>query len=223
MMGAVGIFLPGTLLIFFLIRIWDQLKQYQVVKASLEGINAVSAGLVCAAAILLWHPLPTSATNVGMVVGTFLVLLTDRVPGWALVGAAGVGGAVGLGGKQAGDGNPAWRWPLGTRARQLNGDSLFFGSATILSNCGPGTRQPMEWQVGGGGEGGDSGGNTMCASANPKGASANPIRASANPIRAGAIGWGARAIGWGAGAIEWGASAIGWGARAIGWGVGATG
>ena len=95
MMGAVGIFLPGTLLIFFLIRIWDQLKQYQVVKASLEGINAVSAGLVCAAAILLWHPLPTSATNVGMVVGTFLVLLTDRVPGWALVSAALVAGAVG--------------------------------------------------------------------------------------------------------------------------------
>ena len=92
--GAAGIFLPGTLLIFFLIRIWDQLKQYRVVKASLEGINAVSAGLVCAAAVLLWHPLPASPLNVGLVAGTFLALLTDRVPGWALVGGALVGGAL---------------------------------------------------------------------------------------------------------------------------------
>ncbi len=92
--GAAGIFLPGTLLIFFLIRIWDQLKQYRVVKASLEGINAVSAGLVCAAAVLLWHPLPDSPVNVGLVAATFLALLSDRVPGWALVGAALVGGAV---------------------------------------------------------------------------------------------------------------------------------
>ena len=86
--GAAGIFLPGTLLIFFLIRIWDQLKQYRVVKASLEGINAVSAGLVCAAAILLYHPLPDTPVNVGLVVGTFLALLSDRIPGWVLVGGA---------------------------------------------------------------------------------------------------------------------------------------
>ncbi len=92
--GAIGIFLPGTFLIFFLIRIWDQLKQYRVVKASLEGINAVSAGLVCAAAVLLWHPLPDSPLNVGLVVGTFLVLLSDRVPGWGLVLAALAGGAL---------------------------------------------------------------------------------------------------------------------------------
>lgn len=92
--GAAGIFLPGTLLIFFLIRIWDQLKQYRVVKASLEGINAVSAGLVCAAAVLLWHPLPDSPTNVGLLAGTFLALLSGRVPGWALIIGALVGGAL---------------------------------------------------------------------------------------------------------------------------------
>ena len=92
--GAAGIFLPGTFLIFFLIRIWDQLKQYRGVKASLEGINAVSAGLVCAAAILLWHPLSASPLNVGLVAITFLALLWGRVPGWALVGAALVSGAL---------------------------------------------------------------------------------------------------------------------------------
>lgn len=96
--GAVGIFMPGTLLIFFLIRFWDQLKQYRVVKASLEGINAVSAGLVVAATFLLYHPLPDGLTwhmpgrygvdlplNPILVGVTFLVLLWDRLPSYVLV------------------------------------------------------------------------------------------------------------------------------------------
>ena len=55
LVGVTGIFLPGTLLIFFVIRFWDRLRQYRVVQASLEGVNAVSAGLVCAATFLLYH------------------------------------------------------------------------------------------------------------------------------------------------------------------------
>jgi chromate transporter len=92
--AAAGIFLPGAFLIFFLIRIWDQLKQYRAVRAALEGINAVSAGLVCAAAILLWHPIPGSPLNASLVAGTFLALLSDRVPGWMLIIAALVSGAL---------------------------------------------------------------------------------------------------------------------------------
>ncbi|MCB2409172.1 chromate efflux transporter [Hymenobacter lucidus] len=88
-LGAVvataGIFMPGTLLIFFLIRFWDQLKQYRVVKASLEGINAVSAGLVCAATFLLYHPLPDTPVNLLLVAATFLVLLWDRFPSYVIV------------------------------------------------------------------------------------------------------------------------------------------
>ena len=48
-MASLGIFLPGTFLIFFVIRFWEQLKRYRLVKASFEGINAVSAGMVIAA------------------------------------------------------------------------------------------------------------------------------------------------------------------------------
>ena len=106
--GAAGIFLPGTLLIFFVIRFWDRLRQYRVVQASLEGINAVSAGLVCAAAFLLYHPLPDRLLDfpghIGpisaiplnpLLVGlTFLVLLWERVPSVAIVGAALAAGAL---------------------------------------------------------------------------------------------------------------------------------
>ncbi|UYZ65227.1 chromate efflux transporter [Hymenobacter weizhouensis] len=85
LVGAAGIFMPGTLLIFFLIRFWDQLKRYRVVKASLEGINAVSAGLVCAATFLLYHPLPDTPINLGLIGVTFLLLLWNRVPSYVLV------------------------------------------------------------------------------------------------------------------------------------------
>ncbi|TGE26788.1 chromate efflux transporter [Hymenobacter metallicola] len=92
--AAAGIFMPGTLLIFFLIRFWDQLKQYRVVKASLEGINAVSAGLVCAATFLLYHPLPDTPVNLALVAATFLVLLWDKFPSYVIVLAGLVAGII---------------------------------------------------------------------------------------------------------------------------------
>jgi len=92
--AAAGIFMPGTLLIFFLIRFWDQLKQYRVVKASLEGINAVSAGLVCAAVFLLYHPLPDTPVNLGLVAATFFVLLWEKLPSYIIVAAGLLAGAV---------------------------------------------------------------------------------------------------------------------------------
>ncbi|AYA38960.1 chromate efflux transporter [Hymenobacter oligotrophus] len=107
LVAAAGIFMPGTLLIFFLIRFWDQLKQYRVVKASLEGINAVSAGLVVAATFLLYHPLPYGVVwhwpgrygvdlplNPVLVGATFLVLLWDRIPSYVLVLGALLAGAL---------------------------------------------------------------------------------------------------------------------------------
>jgi chromate transporter len=92
--AAAGIFMPGTLLIFFLIRFWDQLKQYRIVKASLEGINAVSAGLVCAATFLLYHPLPDTPVNLALVAATFFLLLWEKVPSYAIVAAGLVAGAL---------------------------------------------------------------------------------------------------------------------------------
>lgn len=55
--GALGIFLPGTFLIFFVIRIWGQLKQYRFIRASLAGIQASSVGLTFVAVYLFIQPI----------------------------------------------------------------------------------------------------------------------------------------------------------------------
>lgn len=78
--AASGIFLPGTFLIFFVIRFWDSLKKYRVVRASLEGIHAASAGMVAAAAFILFEPIENSFMNVSVVIGTFLLLTYTKVP-----------------------------------------------------------------------------------------------------------------------------------------------
>ncbi len=78
--SAVGIFLPGTFLIFFVIRFWDELKSYRVVRASLEGVNAASAGMVAAAAFVLFEPIENSVLNVSVVICTFLLLTYTKIP-----------------------------------------------------------------------------------------------------------------------------------------------
>lgn len=78
--SALGIFLPGTFLIFFVIRFWDNLKKYRGVRASLEGITAASSGLVAAAAIIMFQPLDNTVLNFGFTIGTFFLLTFTRVP-----------------------------------------------------------------------------------------------------------------------------------------------
>lgn len=79
-MSALGIFLPGTFLIFFVIRFWSSLKKYRVVRASLEGITAASAGLIAASAIILFQPLENSLLNFATTIITFALLAFTRVP-----------------------------------------------------------------------------------------------------------------------------------------------
>lgn len=79
-MSAAGIFLPGTFLIFFVIRFWESLKKYRAVRASLEGITAASAGLVAASAIILFQPLENSFLNFGVTIATFCLLVFTRIP-----------------------------------------------------------------------------------------------------------------------------------------------
>ncbi|MEL7144890.1 MAG: chromate efflux transporter [Bacteroidota bacterium] len=77
---AIAIFLPGTFLIFFVIRFWEQLKKYRVIRASLEGVQAVSAGLVIAAAFILFEPLSESVVNYGISAAIFALLFFTKIP-----------------------------------------------------------------------------------------------------------------------------------------------
>jgi chromate transporter len=86
LMSSAGIFLPGTFLIFFLIRFWDSLKKYRAVRASLEGITAASAGLVAAAAVFLFQPLDNTFLTYAFTVGTFGLLAFTRIPSALVIG-----------------------------------------------------------------------------------------------------------------------------------------
>ena len=83
--AALGIFLPGILMIFFVVKFWDELKQYRVVRASLEGINASSTGLTIAAGISLFEPMSDSMLSVWTVFLTFIVLIATKVPSYLVI------------------------------------------------------------------------------------------------------------------------------------------
>jgi chromate transporter len=85
LMSALGMFLPGTFLIFFMIRVWESLKKYRPIRASLEGINAANTGLIAAGAILLFQPLDNTVTNFGITIGTFALLSFTKFPSWAII------------------------------------------------------------------------------------------------------------------------------------------
>ncbi len=84
--GALGVFLPGTFLIFFVFRIWSQLKQYRFIRASLAGIQASSVGLTIVAVYAFMSPLIVNGdgVSIAVVMLSFLIAQTEKVPAIAL-------------------------------------------------------------------------------------------------------------------------------------------
>ena len=79
LIAALGIFLPGTFLIFFVIRFWESLKKFRIVKASLHGINAASSGMLLAALCLLALPMVGSYLNDLIMLGTCLLMIFTKI------------------------------------------------------------------------------------------------------------------------------------------------
>jgi len=79
LVAAAGIFLPGIFLIFFVIKFWDQLKKYRPIRAALEGVNAVSCGMLIAAAYLLFEPMDSSTINIIIILGTYALLQFTKI------------------------------------------------------------------------------------------------------------------------------------------------
>jgi chromate transporter len=83
--ASLGIFLPGTFLIFFVIRFWNELKKYRGIRASLEGINAASTGLTAAAALSLYRPMASDLAADLTIVLTLILLQTRLVPTYIII------------------------------------------------------------------------------------------------------------------------------------------
>ncbi|MDZ7933871.1 MAG: chromate efflux transporter [Emticicia sp.] len=83
--ATLGIFLPGTFLIFFVIRFWNELKKYRGIRASLEGINAASTGLTAAAALSLYRPMATDLVANLTIICTLILLQTRLVPAYIII------------------------------------------------------------------------------------------------------------------------------------------
>jgi chromate transporter len=94
LISGVGIFLPGTLLIFFIYPVWEELKRIKAVKVSLKGINAVAGGLITTAAILLLQKIGITAEHIVVVGLTIVVLATKKIPAPLIVLAVLVAGIV---------------------------------------------------------------------------------------------------------------------------------
>lgn len=84
--GSIAIFLPSALLVLFFFPVWQKLKKFVVVFRSLEGINAAVVGIMIAATLYLLKDVSImslntiSYINIGVIVGTFLVLNYSKIP-----------------------------------------------------------------------------------------------------------------------------------------------
>jgi chromate transporter len=91
LIGTIAIFLPSALLVLFFFPIWNNLKKYAAVYRSIEGINAVVVGIMIAATLYIMKDISimeaktVSFINVGIILGTFLLLQYTRIPSPVIV------------------------------------------------------------------------------------------------------------------------------------------
>ena len=92
--GGIGIFLPGLLLIFFIYPIWENLKKIKGIKVSLKGINAVAGGLIAISALILMQKSGWQLENILVMLVTIALLFSRKIPAPFIVLAALIAGFV---------------------------------------------------------------------------------------------------------------------------------
>ena len=78
--SAIGIFLPGVLLIYFVLPIWEQLKGIRGIRIALKGVTVVAAGLIASAGIVLMRDSGVSLDHVLVAGVTTGLLLSKKIP-----------------------------------------------------------------------------------------------------------------------------------------------
>jgi chromate transporter len=98
LVATFAVFLPSTLLLFFLFPVYENLKHHVIIFRALEGINSAIVGIIWASGIFLFRSIAFDAalsfewTNLVVVIITFSLLYYSKVPaplivlGWLLLG-----------------------------------------------------------------------------------------------------------------------------------------
>ncbi len=93
--ATIAVFLPSTLLLFFLFPIYHNLRQHVIIYRALEGINAAVVGIIWASGIVLLQTISVPRfewSNLVVIAITFCLLQFTRIPapfivlGWLLLG-----------------------------------------------------------------------------------------------------------------------------------------
>jgi chromate transporter len=93
LIGTIAIFLPSALLVLFFFPIWHNLKKYAAVYRSLEGLNAAVVGIMLGSTFYIMKDISLieaktiSLLNVGVILGTYLLLTYTRIPSPFIVAA----------------------------------------------------------------------------------------------------------------------------------------
>ena len=95
LVGVVGIFLPGMLILLGALPFWETLRTRASAQAALRGVNAAVVGLLGAA---LYNPVwTTSVKTIGdfvLVLASFILLTVGRIPPLVVVIISALGGIV---------------------------------------------------------------------------------------------------------------------------------
>ena len=87
--GTIAIFLPSALLVLFFYPVWHNLHRYDSIYRALKGINAAVVGIMAASTLYLTRDISLagivdgktiSLLNIGVISGTFLILMFTRIP-----------------------------------------------------------------------------------------------------------------------------------------------
>ncbi|MBS1644556.1 MAG: chromate efflux transporter [Bacteroidetes bacterium] len=95
LIATIAVFLPSTLLLFFLYPVYQNLKQHVIIYRALEGINAAVVGIIWASGLVLLQTISKPAfdwSNLVVIAITFCLLKFTKIPAplivvaWLLLG-----------------------------------------------------------------------------------------------------------------------------------------
>lgn len=90
LIGGLSIFIPGTLLVFFMFPLWKSVRKIPHIKYFLNGVTVTAASIITMTAITQSIKLPVDIAIYGVVIVSTLLLLSKKVPAPLIVVAAAV-------------------------------------------------------------------------------------------------------------------------------------